>query len=257
MSLSLQCLLVLMILIGDGIASSVGPFETWTKSVDSIPQPAQAFGVIYDESYDPSNIYLIGGLPCDTCVYSYNIASDAISSIGSLGTGFWGVGDPIAVSINGTVYHTSTSGQIATYDIATGTQTVLETNNNIKAGCINKHPTKRELYIKGSTDNGNSPNGAKTTQFYIYDIDNDVLTLSSNSLVYSRNFPLCVVCVMLRHNRSNMFFYFLFFINDHSTFRFSLCFLCFVSCVCCVLCLVCVVFFVGFFFVVSLPVIRR
>ena len=51
------------------------------------------------------------------------------------------------MSINGTVYHTSTSGQIATYDIATCTQTVLETNNNIKAGCINKHPTKRELYI--------------------------------------------------------------------------------------------------------------
>ena len=63
-----------------------------------------------------------------------------------------------------------------------------------KAGCINKHPTKGELYIKGSTDNGDNPNGAKTAEFYIYDIDNDNLTLSSNPLVYPRNFPLCVVC---------------------------------------------------------------
>lgn len=184
--------LVLSVLISNSNASTVGQFQTWTESAGLLTQGAQSFGVIYDESCDLSNIYVIGGLPCQTCVYIYNIESDAVSPNESLAAGFWGVGDPIAVSINGTVYHTTRRGQIASYDMRTGAQTVLQNNSHIKAGCINKHPTKRELYIKGSTDDGDGTN-SKTSEFYIYDIDSNMLTLSNNSLVYPRNFPLCVV----------------------------------------------------------------
>ena len=81
---------------------------------------------------------MIGGIPCGTCVYSYNIESDVVSSIGSLETTVWGVGDPIAVSINGTVYFLTRNGQIGTYDIANGTQTVLQTNDNIMQSWLYK-----------------------------------------------------------------------------------------------------------------------
>ena len=183
----------LAVVLSNGNYSSEGPFRNWIKSNESLAQADQGFGVIYDELFDSLNIYLVGGFSCRNCVYRYNILSNTISSYDTLANGFYGVGDPVSVSINSTVYHITNGGSIISYDIVTGNEMILQTETDMKAGCINKHPTKRELYIKGSTNPGTHTNGATSTIFYIYDIDSDTLTWN-NSLIYARNFPLCVVC---------------------------------------------------------------
>ena len=86
------------------ISREFAPFQTWTLSKAKLTTATENPYAVYDESFDPESIWILGGLQCYTCMSRYNISNDSLSTYDILDTGGHTYSKRSSVLIDGNIY---------------------------------------------------------------------------------------------------------------------------------------------------------
>ena len=156
-------------------------FEYFTLSDETLPvaNGKQLGG--YDK--DSGLIWILGGHICDTCVYSYNITSDTVSTETSLSSGIENNNPDNSVLINSIIYYIDEDGTIGKYDTTTSTQTHawFDDTDSLVYGCMVANIENTLLFVLDNAD-----------EFYIIDIENETI-VQGPVANFDRVSPSCAV----------------------------------------------------------------
>ena len=174
----------------DDADTILAPFRSWSLSDTALPTRTRDISAFYDESFDPDSIYMTGGQGCVSCIWKYNIRNDSISLEATVSiTGWTSAGYGSSTFINGVLYWLGDSANLIKYNITSGENSLVASFNDVYYPCLTKHPIKNEIYIQGGSGSTYCEN---STQFWVYDIDNNV-TSQGPSLLNGRWGPTCII----------------------------------------------------------------
>ena len=156
-------------------------FKYYTISDETLPTPnAEQIG-----GYDNNTnlIWILGGMNCEICVYSYNITSDTINTHNSLTTGITNNNPSNSVIINSIIYYLDEDGTIGKYEIEAETQIHPWFNDpsDVRVGCLVTNTNKTKLYLIDDVN-----------EFFIIDIKNETINQGPNAN-FDRTSPACAV----------------------------------------------------------------